>query len=131
MTSCSRTDLLLVAEDAMLSMSPLKEYMNSSAGIAPGGGTWARLLDVSGRTVSPLCDIPWMCTAALAEPKESAEGLECQMMLSSASYASWKWNFYFSQVWSIRGNPSNLGSFSGKHFFCKEGAGCDGIKPCV
>ena len=40
-TSCSRTALSLVAAEAMLSMSPLKESMNSSAGIAPGGGNWA------------------------------------------------------------------------------------------
>ena len=59
-TSCYRTALSLVAADAMFSMSPVKELMNSSAGIAPGGGTWARLLDVAGRTVSPSCKIPWM-----------------------------------------------------------------------
>ena len=74
LTSCSRTALSLVAADAMLSMSPLKESTNSSAGIAPGGGTWARLMDVAGRIVSPLCEIPWVCAAALAEPKESADG---------------------------------------------------------
>ena len=44
-TSCSRTALSLVAADDMLSMSPLKESMNSSDRIAPGGGTWVRLLD--------------------------------------------------------------------------------------
>ena len=40
-TSCPRTALLLVAADAMLSTSLLKEFMNESAGMAPGGGTWA------------------------------------------------------------------------------------------
>ena len=94
-TSSSRTALSLVAADAMLSMIPLKESMNSSSGMAPGGGT-----------VSMLCNIPWMCAAALAEPKESAEGLECQMTRSSASCASWKWDFHFSQVWSSRGDSS-------------------------
>ena len=69
----------------MLSMSPLKELINSSAGIAPGGGTWARILVVSGRTVSPLCAIPWMCVAAFTEPRESAEELEFRMTLSIAS----------------------------------------------
>ena len=76
-TSCSRTALSLVAADAILSFSPLKELMNSSSGMSPGGGPWARLLDATGCTVSLLCDIPWMLTAALSEPKESAEGLEC------------------------------------------------------
>ena len=52
MTSYSRTSLSSVAADVMLFMSPLKESMNSFARIAPGGGAWARLLDVSGRTVS-------------------------------------------------------------------------------
>ena len=57
-TSYSRTSLSLVAEDSMLSMSPLKESINSSARIAPGGGTWAQFLDVAGRTLSPPCKIP-------------------------------------------------------------------------
>ena len=78
-TSCSITALTLVAVDAMLSMNLLKELMNSYARIAPGGGTWARLLDVSGHTVSPLCEIPWMYVAALAESKEFVEGLEFRM----------------------------------------------------
>ena len=76
-TSCSRTVLFLVAADDMLSMSPMKGSINSSTRISHGGGTWERLLDVAGRTVSLLYEIPWMCAAALAKPKESAEGLEC------------------------------------------------------
>ena len=103
MTSCSRTALSLVAADTMLSMILLKESINASAGMAPGGGIWSRLLDVAGCTVSPLCDILWMFAAALAEPKESTEGLECRITRSSASCASWKWDFHFSQVRSNRG----------------------------
>ena len=76
-TSCSRTALSLVAADAMLSMSLLKESINYSAVMAPGGGTWARLLDAADCTVSPLCKIQWIFAAALADMKESAEGLEC------------------------------------------------------
>ena len=90
--------------------------MKSSAGITPGGGTWERLLDVDGRTVSPLCKIPWMCVAALAKPKESAEGLDFRMAHSSASCASWKWDFHFPQFRSSHGNPLNLGRLSGKLF---------------
>ena len=87
MTSCSRTSLTLVAANAMLSMSPLKESINSSDRMPPDGGTWAQLLDVAGCTVSPLYKIPWMFAAALAETKESAEGLECRMTHLSASCA--------------------------------------------
>ena len=76
-TRFSRTALSLVAADAMLSMSPLKESINSSAVMAPGGGTWARLLDAADFTVSPLCEIQWIFAAALDDLKESAEGLEC------------------------------------------------------
>ena len=75
-TSYSRTALLLFAKEAMLSMSPLKDSMKSSKGIAPGGGTWTRPLFVAGRMASPFCAITWMCASAFAEPKESAEGLE-------------------------------------------------------
>ena len=71
---CSRTSLLLVAADAMLSMSLIKESTKLSAGIAPGGGTWVQLLDVSGRTLSPLCDIPWIYTAALTSQKNLRRG---------------------------------------------------------
>ena len=75
-TSCSKTALSLVAADAMLSMSPLKESIKSSAGMAPGGGTWARLMDAAGWTVYLLCEIPCMFAVALDDPKESTEGLE-------------------------------------------------------
>ena len=125
LTSCSRTALSLVAAYTMLSMSPLKESINSSAGMGPSGGTWARLLDAAGCTVSSctvylLCNIPWMFAAALADPKESAEGLEFQMTRSSNSCASSKWDFHFSQVRSSRGNPLNLGHFSGKIFYVRR-----------
>ena len=119
-TSCSRTALSLVAADAMISMSLLKESINSSAGMAPGGVTWARLLDAAGCTVSPLFEISWMFTAALDEPKESAEGLEFRMTPSSTSCASWKWDFHFSQVRSSQGNPSNLGHLSGELFSARR-----------
>ena len=119
-TSCYRTALSLVAADAMLSTSPLKDSMNSSAGIAPGRGTWAPPLVVAVRMASPLCVISWMCAAAFAKQKESAEGLECRMTRSSASYASWKWDFHFSQVRSSCGNPSNLGRSSVKIFSARR-----------
>ena len=115
-TSCYTTASLLVASDAMLSMSTLKESMNSSAGMAPGDGTWARLLDAAGCTVSPLCKILCIFAAALAKPKESAEVLEFRMMRSSASCASWKWDFHFPQLRSSRGNPSNLSFLLGNLF---------------
>ena len=115
-TSCSRTALSLVAADAMLSMSFLKDSMKLSAGIAPGGGTWVTPLIVDGCTPSPLCAIPWICEAAFADPKESAEGLELHMTRLRASCASWKWDFHFSQVRSSCSNPSNLGCSSGKVF---------------
>ena len=119
-TSCYRTALSLVAADAMLSTSPLKDSMNSSAGIAPGRGTWAPPLVVAVRMASPLCVISWMCAAAFAKTKESAEGLEFQMTLSSVSFASWNWDFHFYHVRSIRGNPSNLGCLSGKLFSARR-----------
>ena len=104
----------------MLSMSPLKDSVNSSAGIDPSGGTWARLLDVAGRTVSPLCEIPWMCTAALANPKESAEGLEFRMTRSIPSCASWEWGFHFYHTHSSRINPLNLGRLPGNIFSARR-----------
>ena len=104
----------------MFSTSQLKESMNLSAGITPGGGTWVSLLNVSGPTVSLLCKIPWMCAVALDDPKESAEGLECRMTRSSVSCASWKWDFHFSQFRSSCGNPSNLGRSSGNVFLAKR-----------
>ena len=91
--------------------------------MAPGGVTWTRLLDTDGCMVSRLCVIPWMFVAALANPKESVEGLECQMTRSRASCVSWKWYFHFSQVHSSRGNPSNLGHSSGKLFSARR-KGC-------
>ena len=87
-TSCSRTALSLVAADAMLSMSPLKESMNASAGMTTGGGTWAWIHDAPGCTVSPLYEILWMLTAALDDLKESAEELKFRMTRSSASSES-------------------------------------------
>ena len=72
-TSCPRTAFSLVAADAMLSMSPLKELINSSARIAPGDGPWAQLLDASGCMVSLLCEILLMLAVVLSEPKESAK----------------------------------------------------------
>ena len=66
--------------------------------------------------MSPLYEIPWMCAAALSNPKESAEVLERRMTRLSASRASWKWDFHFSQVWSSRGNPLDLDRSSGKLF---------------
>ena len=119
-TSCYRTALSLVTADTMLSMSPLKESINSSARMASGGGTWARLVGAAGCTVSPLCDILWIFAAALAEPKESAEGLEFRMTRLSASCASWKWDLHFYQVRSSQGNPLNLGRSSGKFFSARR-----------
>ena len=115
-TSCSRTDLLLVSVEAKLSMNPLKKSMKSSTGAAPGGGTWVRPLFVAGHTACTVCAISWMCAAAFSDPKESAEEFNWRMTRSSTSCASWKWDFHFSQVWSIRGNTSNLGRSSGKIF---------------
>ena len=119
-TSCYRTALPLVAAYDLLFISPLKELMNLSAGMAPGGGPWARLLDAAGCMVSPLCEIPWILALALADPKESAEGLEFRMTRSRASCASWKWDFHFSQVRSSQGNPSNLGHSSGNFFSARS-----------
>ena len=104
----------------MVSMSPLRELINSNVEMAPGGGTWSRLMDIAGRTVSLSCEILWMFVAALANPKESAEGLECQMKRSSASCASWKWGFHFYQVRWIRGNPLNLDRLSGNIFSARR-----------
>ena len=101
-------------------MIPLKESMNASDGMAPGGETWAWLWDAAGCTVSPLCEIPWMLAAALADPKESAEGLEYRMTRLSASCVSWKWVFHFFQVRSSQGNPSNLGRSSGNIFSARR-----------
>ena len=42
------------------------------------------------------------------------------MIHSSASCASWKWDFNFSQVRSSRGNPSNLGRLSGKIYSARR-----------
>ena len=74
-TSCSITDLSLVASDTMLLMSPLKDSMKLSAGISTGGVTWMRLLFFAGLKASPFCAIPWMYADALVEPKESTVGL--------------------------------------------------------
>ena len=75
-TSCSRTDLSLVAADVMLSMSPLNDLMKPSAGIAPGEVSCKRTLFVVGQKASLYCAIPWIFVAVFAKPKESAEGLE-------------------------------------------------------
>ena len=88
--------------------------------MAPGSGTWARLLDAAGCTVSPLCDIPWMFATALAKPKESTEGLEFRITRLSAYCASWKWDFHFYQFRLSRGSPSNLGRLSGKIFSARR-----------
>ena len=66
----------LVAADAMLSMSPLNDSMKTSAGIAPGGGSWKQTLFVVGKKASLSYAIPWMSAAVFVEPKESTEGLE-------------------------------------------------------
>ena len=41
-------------------------------------------------------------------------------MNSSASCASWKWDFHFSQCRPSRGNPSNLGCLSGKIYSARR-----------
>ena len=119
-TICSRTALPLVASDAMLSMILLNDSVKTSAGIAPGRGSWKRTLFVVGQNASLSHKIPWMSAAMFAEPKESAEGLEWQMTRLSTSCASWKWDFHFAQVRLSCGNPSNLGRSSGKLFSARR-----------
>ena len=119
-TGCSIKALSLVAVNAMLSMSPLNDLLESSAGIAPGGGTWTRTLLVVGRTSSSFCEIPWMFVAAFAELNRSVEGLEWRMTCSSASCASWKWDFQFYQYRLSRVKPSNLCRSSGNLFSARR-----------